>query len=70
MFTSFAASYCLYKAIQLHNPVHAGLIEMTYPIFIGVFALILFQENHFDLSTIIGGAMILAGSGIIVYSQG
>jgi len=70
MFTSFMASWCLYKAIQMHNPVHAGLIEMMYPIFVATFGLLLFQENHFDLPTIIGGLLILGGAGIIVYSQG
>lgn len=70
MFTSFIASVCLYKAIQMHNPVHAGLIEITYPLFIGVFALFIFQENHFDWATLVGGALILSGSGLIVYHHG
>jgi len=69
MFTSFAASFCLYKAIQLHNPVHAGLIEITYPIFITIFAFLFFHENHFDLPTVIGGLLILSGAGLIVYNN-
>lgn len=69
MFTSFAASFCLYKAIQMHNPVHAGLIEITYPVFITIFAALFFHENHFDLPTILGGLLILSGSAVIVYSN-
>lgn len=70
MFTSFAASYSLYKAIQMHNPVHAGLLEITYPIFIAVFALIIFQENHFNWGTIVGGFLIILGAGTIIYTAG
>ena len=69
-FTSFAASMCIYQAIQMHNPMHAGLIEITYPIFLTIFALILYQQNYFNLSTLIGGGLIMAGSALIIYSHG
>lgn len=68
LFTGVTASLALYKAIQIHNPVHAGLIEVTYPLFVAIFAVILFQENHVNTGTIIGGTLILIGSGIVVYS--
>jgi len=64
-FTSCAASLMLYKAIQLHNPVHAALIEITYPIFLTIFAFVLYQQNHLNISTILGGSLILAGSAVI-----
>lgn len=69
-FTSFAATIALYKAIQSHNPVHASLIEITFPLFIATFALVLFNENHFTWSTVTGGLLIMAGSGLIIYSNG
>ena len=69
MFTSFLASLLLYKAIQLYNPVHASLIEITYPVFVTLFALIFFHENHFNWGTIIGGILSLIGAGIIVYTN-
>lgn len=69
MFTGVIASLSLYKAIQVHNPVHAGLIEVTYPLFIALFAVVLFQENHLNLGTVVGGLLILFGAGIVVYSS-
>lgn len=67
MFTSFAASICLYKAIQMHyNPVHVSLIEVTYPIFIAIFALIFFSQNHLNLPTMFGGLLILTGTSIVI----
>lgn len=68
MFTSLAATTMLYKAIQLHNPVHVGLIEITYPIFVTIFAFILFQQNHFNWGTLVGGALMIMGAGVVVYS--
>ena len=70
MFTSLIASLSLYKAIQLHNPVHAGLIEITYPVFVTIFAFALFGQNNLNWSTALGGALILAGAGIIIYFNG
>lgn len=69
MFTGMVASLALYKAVQSHNPVHAGLIEVTYPLFVALFAVVLFQENHLNLGTVIGGLLILSGAGIVVYSS-
>jgi drug/metabolite transporter (DMT)-like permease len=69
-FTSVMASVALYKAIQMHNPTHAGLIEITYPIFIGMFGILLFKEHHIDVWTLVGGALILAGSSVIIYHHG
>lgn len=69
-FTSFIASMSLYKAIQLHNPVHASLIEMSYPVFIVIFSYLILKENHFDIPTMIGGGMMIAGGGVIVYHNG
>lgn len=66
-FTSFLASVSLYKAIQMHNPVHVGLLEITYPIFIAIFAYLLWHENHINVPTIIGGLMIMIGAGIVIY---
>lgn len=68
-FTSFMASVLLYKAIQSHNPVHAGLMEITYPFFIALFALVLFQENHFNWGTMTGGVLMMIGAGVVIYSN-
>jgi len=68
-FTSFAATMCLYKAIQSHNAVHASLIEITFPVFVAIFAFVFFGQNHFSVGTIIGGLLIMLGAGIIIATQ-
>lgn len=66
MFTGLIGTLALFKAIQSHNPVHAGLLEISYPIFVALFTLLIFRENHFSMSTIIGGLFIMAGAMIII----
>lgn len=69
-FTSFLATVLLYKAIQSHNPVHASLIEITFPLFVAICSILLFKENHLDVPTVIGGLLILSGAGVIIYFGG
>ena len=45
----------------------AGLIEISYPIFIAIFAFLLFKENQLSASTAVGGALIFIGVFIIYY---
>lgn len=49
------------------NATLAGLIEISYPLFIALFAYILFRENQINLATIIGGIVIFSGVFIIYY---
>jgi len=69
MFTSIAASILLYKAIHGSNATLASLIEITYPIFVALFAFILFKENHMNWSVVFGGLLIMAGTILIVYNN-
>jgi drug/metabolite transporter (DMT)-like permease len=48
------------------NATLAGLIEISYPIFITIFAYILFKKNQINLGTVIGGILIFLGI-IIIY---
>ena len=59
----------VYLAITGKNATLASLIEMTYPVFVVVFAYILFRQMHVTLSVFIGGLMILVGAGIIIYNN-
>ena len=54
-------------AITNKNATLAGLIEISYPIFITLFAYFIFKENGVSLSTIIGGLLIFIGVFIIYY---
>ncbi len=54
-------------SITAKSATLAGLIEISYPIFIALFAYILYRENQLNLPTIIGGALIFAGVFVIYY---
>jgi len=67
---SIVASVMFYKALGMHtNSTQVSLIQISYPIFVSIFALILFGQNHFTPSTIIGGLLIMIGAGLIVWNN-
>ncbi len=70
MFTSILGSVAVYKAISMSNATLASLIEITYPIFVTIFAIFMFQENHLTLPVIFGGLLIMSGTGVIIYFHG
>ena len=49
------------------NATLAGLIEITYPLFIVLFAWLLFKEGQLTLGTALGSLCILCGVGVIYY---
>jgi len=49
-------------SISSKNATLAGLIEISYPIFIAITAYVLYKENQLNLSTIIGGGIGFLGS--------
>lgn len=54
-------------SITSKNATLAGLIEISYPIFIVLFAYLLFRQNQLSASTAVGGAFIFVGVFIIYY---
>ena len=70
MFTSILGTVAAYKAIHSSNATVASLIEITYPIFVAVFAAVLFHENHMNWPIAIGGTLIMLGTGVIIYFHG
>ena len=67
MFTSIIASVALYKAIQGNNPTIASLIEISFPIFVAIFAYLIFGDNHLNSwHAIAGGALIIAGTVLVI----
>lgn len=63
IFTS--AMFFIATSIKESNPTLAGLIEISYPLFIILCSYILFGDNHITPSIIIGGVLIFAGVIII-----
>lgn len=69
MFTSVAASLMAYKAIHYSNATIASLIEITYPVFVALFAFLIFKENHLTWNIGAGGVLIMAGTGLIIFNN-
>jgi drug/metabolite transporter (DMT)-like permease len=71
---TFAANILVYLcatllitlSIKHSNAVVAGLIEISYPLFIIIFSFFILKETNLDLKTIIGGLLVLAGVVIII----
>ena len=71
---SIAEAICLMLAelligfsIANKNATLAGLIEISYPLFIAIFAYLIFKESQVTFSTIIGGLLIFSGV-FVIYS--
>ena len=59
----------VYLAITGKNATLTSLIEMTYPVFVVLFAYIFYRQMHVTASVFVGGLMILVGSGLIIYNN-
>jgi len=59
----------VYMAITGKNATLASLIEMTYPVFVVLFAYLFYRQMHVTSSVFIGGLMILVGAGLIIYNH-
>ena len=59
----------VYLAITGKNATLASLIEMTYPIFVVLFAYVFYRQMHVTASVFVGGLMVLVGSGLIIYNN-
>ena len=59
----------VYLAISGKNATLASLIEMTYPLFVVLFAYIFYRQMHVTTSVLVGGLMVLFGAGLIIYNN-
>lgn len=60
------AELCIGFSIISKNATLAGLIEISYPIFIALFSYLLFK-NKITIPTVIGGVIVFFGIFIIYY---
>lgn len=67
--TFVVAAFSILYAIESKDAVYASLIEITYPLFVLVFAAILFEYRDMDLRMMIGGSLILMGTMLLVYEE-
>jgi len=64
--TSLAGSVLLYLSISGKNATLASLIEITYPVFVVLFAFLLFRQMNLNASVLIGAGLVFAGVAVIV----
>lgn len=67
--TSLLGSVLLFLSIAGKNATLASLIEITYPVFVAMFAFVLFRETHLTPSVIAGGLLVFAGVGLIIWNN-
>ena len=67
--TSLLGSVLLFLSIAGKNATLASLIEISYPMFVAVFAWLLFREAHVNTSVIIGGLLVFAGVAMIIWNN-
>jgi len=63
--TSGVGALLIYMAIGEKNATLASLIEISYPVFVAFFAWLFFRETQFNLMTVLGGLMIVAGVTVV-----
>lgn len=64
--TSLAGAVLLFLAIGDKNATLASLIEITYPLFVALFAWLLFRQAHLNASVLAGAALVFAGVALII----
>ena len=62
------AEFGIGYSIQGKNATLAGLIEISYPLFIALFAYFLFGEMQIGVASALGGVLIFAGVALIYIS--
>ncbi len=67
--TSLFASVLLFMSIDSKNATLASLIEITYPLFVVVFAYLIFKHLHVNTSVAIGGVLIMSGAALIILNN-
>jgi len=67
--TSLAGSVLLFLSISGKNATLASLIEISYPVFVALFAFMLFRDMHLNTSAVFGGMLVFAGVAVIVLNN-
>lgn len=65
--TSLLGAVLLYASIAGKNATLASLIEISYPVFVALFAYLLFGESHLSGSVLLGGAFVFVGVVLIIW---
>ena len=68
LLTATAAALSILGSIQLLGADKSAVLEISYPLFVALFSVLLFQ-GQLQLPVVIGGAFIFVGSAIIVLAK-
>lgn len=66
--TATSAAFAILASIQLLGANKSAVLEISYPLFVALFSVWLFN-GHLQLPVVIGGAFIFVGSAIIVMAK-
>lgn len=69
LLTSAIAGFLTLLVLKHVSPTYAAIGEVAYPLFVPVFAYLLFREKQWDATTVIGGALIFVGLFILIWGQ-
>jgi drug/metabolite transporter (DMT)-like permease len=57
-----------FSAIAEESATKASLVEISYPFFVAIFAVVFFQEKAFNIQTFMGGLVIFLGIVMVLRS--
>jgi drug/metabolite transporter (DMT)-like permease len=66
---SAVGAFLTYAAMSAKNPTLASLIEISYPLFVVLFAWIFFREMQLNAVTLCGGLLVVAGVTVIFFGE-
>jgi drug/metabolite transporter (DMT)-like permease len=69
MLTSLAGALLLFLSIAGRNATLAALLEISYPVFVVLFAWLLFREWHVNASVAFGALLVFAGVALIIWNN-
>jgi drug/metabolite transporter (DMT)-like permease len=67
--TSLLGAVLLFHSIAGKNATLASLLEITYPLFVALFAWLLFREAHLNAGVLLGALLIFAGTALIIWQN-
>ncbi len=69
MLASALANIAIYQSVKIFGATYTAFGEVLYPIFVPIFIWLIFGNNNINISTIIGGIIIISGVYIMIYGQ-
>lgn len=62
-------NFAIASSVAAKNATLAGIIEVSYPIFIVLFSWLILGQTHLNSSVVIGGLMIIAGVLVVYFNS-